>query len=104
MTEAVNIRPQDLALVREVLRAHLPTYSAVWVFGSRATGRDRRGSDLDLMVDAGHPLETHTYHALVDAFEASNLPYGVDILDWHTADASLRPLIERERIPLLWQA
>src|SRR6202030_4701081 len=43
-------------LVLNILRANLPKSTKVWVFGSRATGRARRYSDLDLAIDAGRPV------------------------------------------------
>src|SRR5687767_7796848 len=43
-------------LVLAVLRAHLPAGTAAWVFGSRATGRARRYSDLDIAIDTGRRL------------------------------------------------
>jgi len=39
-----------------ILAANLPHDAKVWVFGSRATGRARRYSDLDLAIDAGRPV------------------------------------------------
>jgi predicted nucleotidyltransferase len=42
--------------VLTILAANLPRDATVWVFGSRATGRARRYSDLDLAIDAGRPL------------------------------------------------
>src|SRR5205085_11964920 len=49
--------PSDhLHWVLTILAADLPPDAVVWVFGSRATGRARRYSDLDLAIDAGRPL------------------------------------------------
>ena len=73
-----------------LLRAHLPSAAAVWVFGSRATGRARRYSDLDLAIDAGRRLTIDETATLREAFEESDLPYRVDIVDWNTVNEGFR--------------
>ena len=37
---------------------------------------------------------------LREAFEESDLPYRVDIVDWHAIDEGFRRLIEAERVAL----
>jgi predicted nucleotidyltransferase len=72
------------------------------VLGSRATGGARLYSDLDLAIDAGRPLTLDEIARLSEAFRDSDLPYKVDVVDWHsiderfrqTIDPSLRPFTE----------
>jgi uncharacterized protein len=87
-------------LVLTILRANLPQNTKVWVFGSRATGRARRYSDLDLAIDAGRPLTIDEIAGLTEAFSDSDLPYKVDIIDWHHIDARWRQTILTERVAL----
>ena len=94
------MRECDLAIVRAILAAHLPTGAEVHVFGSRAGGTPRRASDLDLAVDAGRPLTRRETGALADAFEESDLPYTVDVLDVRAASAGFVALIEGDWAPL----
>ncbi len=49
----LDLPAADRRLVLTILAANLPAGTAAWVFGSRATGRARRYSDLDLAIDAG---------------------------------------------------
>ena len=91
---------RDLAIVRAVLATHAPRESVVKVFGSRARGLARRGSDLDLAIDAGRPLTSRESGALADAFEESDLPYTVDLVDVRAASEGFVALIEREWAPL----
>lgn len=86
----------ELRLVLAILDAHLPAEATVWMFGSRAAGRARRHSDLDLAIDAGRPL-TLDETALAEAFCDSDLPYRVDLLDWQCADQHFRETIAAER-------
>jgi type I restriction enzyme S subunit len=67
------------------------------VFGSRATGRARPLSDLDLAIDAGRRLSLDETARLGEAFSDSDLPYKVDIVDWHAVDERFRQMIAAER-------
>ncbi len=101
MSTTIDIRPHDLAAVRTILHAHLPPGATVWAFGSRATFRARRGSDLDLAIDAGRPLTRTESLDLQTAFEDSDLPYTVDVVDMHDISPTFRATIERTAVPLL---
>ena len=87
-------------LVLNVLRAHLPPRTKAWVFGSRATGRARRYSDLDLAIDAGRRLTLDEIAGLAEAFSDSDLPYRVDLVDWHDINDRWRQTIVAERVAL----
>ena len=67
------------------------------MFGSRATGRARRYSDLDLAIDTGRPLTLDEIACLTEAFRESDLPYRVDLVDWQTIDDHFREAIASER-------
>ena len=77
---------------------------AAWVFGSRATGRARRYSDLDLAVDAGRPLTLDETARLSEAFRESDLPYRVDLADWQSIGDRFRQTIAADRTPLAEEA
>ena len=100
MTLRIDLSAEHRRLVLELLAALLPPSAQVWVFGSRATGRARRYSDLDLLIDAGRPLSIEEAALLREALEESDLPYRVDIVDWHAIDARFRDLVAAQRIPL----
>jgi len=96
----VDISPADLASVWRILRDVLPRDTAIWVFGSRAKWTTRKASDLDLAVDAGRPLTRREEADLSDQFEQSDIPYKVDVVDWHGISASFRRAIEKDRVRL----
>ncbi len=87
-------------LTLSILGATLPPATKVWVFGSRATGRARQFSDLDLVIDCGRPLTLEESARLADAFSDSDLPYKVDIVDWHGIGDRFRAAVAGERVPL----
>jgi predicted nucleotidyltransferase len=100
MTVRIDVSPEHRRIVLDLAAEHLPQGGKVWVFGSRATGRARRYSDLDLAIDAGRRLTLAEAAMLREAFEESDLPYRVDIVDWHAIDERFRRFIATERIAL----
>ena len=96
------------SLVLSILDTKLPRNAKVWVFGSRATGRARSYSDLDLAIDAGRRLNLDDLAGLTEALSDSDLPHRVDIVDWHGIDDRWRQTIaadrafDRERTSRCW--
>jgi predicted nucleotidyltransferase len=93
----IDLPADHRRLVLSILAAHLPQGSAAWVFGSRASGRARPFSDLDLAIDAGRRLTLDEVASLAEAFTESDLPYKVDVVDWHGIDERFRQMIMAER-------
>jgi predicted nucleotidyltransferase len=87
-------------MVLNIIRTNLPQGTKAWVFGSRATGRARRYSDLDLALDAGRRLTLDEIARLTEAFSDSDLPYRVDLVDWGNIDERWRQIIVAERVAL----
>ena len=102
MTDAAlaDLPPDHARLVRGILGSLLPAGTMAWVFGSRATGRARPYSDLDLAIDAGRPLTLEELARLSEAFRDSDLPYRVDLVDWRAIGDNFRKLIAAERVGL----
>ena len=87
-------------LVLSILAAHMPSGSVAWVFGSRATGRARPYSDLDLAINAGRRLTLDECASMAEAFSESDLPYRVDVVDWWAIDESFRRIVATDRVRL----
>ena len=97
MTELIDLNPTHFETVRRILAEHLPECE-VWAFGSRATWTAKDSSDLDLAVVDAAPLGRKTLGQLREAFEESNLPVRVDVVDWHTIPESFHREIERDYV------
>ena len=97
----MHIAEQDLKLVREIVRCCLPDDVHVMVYGSRSTGRNLKPfSDLDLCLKGTAPLSVETLSQLRQAFENSNLPYQVDLVDWAQLQPEFRSAISHDLMPL----
>ena len=100
MSRRVDLSAEHRRIVLGILKANLPRAAKAWVFGSRAGGRARPYSDLDLTIDAGRPLSLDETARLAEAFSDSDLPYKVDLVDWHGLDDRWRQKIMAERVAL----
>jgi predicted nucleotidyltransferase len=100
MTHTIDTRQQDLTIVLDILRAHLPHGARAWVFGSRATGTARRYSDLDVALEWERPLGLDLIGAVTEALSESELPYKVDVVDLRLVTPAFRMIIEPDMIAL----
>ncbi len=101
LTSPVDIRADHLEIVQDILRTHLPAGVKVWVFGSRATWTTKDSSDLDLAVEGDASLDHGVMVGLEIAFEESDLPYTVDVVDLNLVDARFKQIVEMQRVPLI---
>ena len=90
----------DLAEVKRIVLQGLgPLRARVWLFGSRALGAARRGSDIDVGVLPLEPLPAGTLTRIEEALENSLVLYPVDLVDLSSAEPALRERVERDGIP-----
>lgn len=84
-------------MVQRILEAHVPQYE-VWAFGSRATRTAKKYSDLDLAIITDAPLSLAKVADLEAAFDESDLPIKVDIVDWAATAEYFREIIRRTSV------
>ena len=88
----IEVDPSHLAEICRILAGHVPNCE-VRAFGSRVSGAAKPYSDLDLAIVGPERLELRSMGALREAFEASTLPFRVDLLDWNAISPSFREVI-----------
>ena len=93
----IDLNPNYLETVECILAEHVPECE-VRAFGSRVTWTAKDYSDLDLAVVGDGPLDIGTLGRLKEAFQESDLPTRVDVLDWHAISENFRKVIERDYI------
>lgn len=94
----IGLRESDIQYIKEVLRTY-PEIEYAWIFGSRAKGNYKPGSDIDLAIDGENVNFTilATLHAELEG--ESPMPYMFDIVDFrHTTNKELKEHIERRGI------
>lgn len=88
----------QLATVRAILAPYAGRYQRVAIFGSRAVGGCRKGSDLDLVL---YGADETLWADLVTAFIESDLSIGVDLVDYDRLDSEApRERIDQDRVQL----
>ena len=95
----LDLHPDHRAEVRRILAEQVPGAKA-WVFGSRVKGTARRFSDLDLAIDAGAELDLATLAELRHAFQESDLPISVDLLDLRAVRPAIKRRVRMEQVPI----
>ncbi len=100
MNKSININPQDLEIVRAILRKYTPADAKIWVFGSRANGTTKPSSDLDIALDYGRKMTKDESNNLYFAFEDSPLPYRVDCIDIKATNPEFLLAIERDKVAM----
>ena len=90
----VQIRPQWLAMVQEILREYVPERE-VRAYGSRVSGQPRPFSDLDLFICGPEPPDVAALDGLIEALEESDLPINVDAVPEHLAGPHIIAAVRR---------
>ena len=88
-----GIKPEHVAIIKGILLEFLPGVE-VRVFGSRVNGVFKDWSDVDLAIAGPTRVDPKVLTRLKGAFEDSDLPYRVDLLDWNDISPEFRELIQ----------
>ena len=102
MAESLHLSSRHREEIEALLHKHLPGVE-VWAYGNRVNGRSHDGSDLDLVLRGPRlaKIDASQLADLRDAFEESNLPFRVDVVDWANKSESFREVIERDYVVLV---
>lgn len=92
MSEMIKLCKQELQTVKNILSDHAPELD-VLIFGSRANGNSHEHSDLDIALRGAHKLDILFLATLKDEFQESDLPFRVDIIDFHRVSPAFQKVI-----------
>jgi uncharacterized protein len=95
----IDLSERFLSIVRGIVQTHLP-HVPVYVFGSRATGKAKKFSDLDLMIQTGIRLDAVQLARAREAFEDSDLPITVDLIEWQACSPKFKDLVKPTLVAL----
>ncbi len=89
-----------LDLVKNILKKHLDSSAnRAFIFGSLATGKASRTSDLDIGVE-GKRISAATYFDILSDFEESDLPFTVDLVEFRNVSESFKKIAKKDVIKL----
>lgn len=84
--------------VSQLIREHLPdTQYHVFVFGSRAAGRAKDFSDIDIGIEGPQPVDKEILYKVKIALAESDLPFFVDVVDFSTAEKKFTEIAKQQR-------
>jgi len=85
--------------LRKLVNEHIKGHKVkVYLFGSRAKGKERKLSDVDLALLPLEPLPSDFLSNLKDKIDESTIPYFVDVIDLTQVDKEFREKILSEAI------
>ncbi|MBS1258494.1 MAG: hypothetical protein MAG551_01553 [Candidatus Scalindua arabica] len=91
----INILPEHLEIIHDILHRHVPCCE-VRIFGSRITDTVKKYSDIDLALVGKEKLSDDILYSLKEDFQESDLPFRVEVLDWHAISKEFRCVIEKK--------
>jgi len=89
----IDLSPIHTTIIKEILEKELPNDEVI-IFGSRVNGTAKPYSDIDLAVISKEGLDKNKLWELREAFEESDLPFSVDVLDWNRLSKSFQDSIK----------
>lgn len=95
----VNIEEKHLKILRDILKKYPYTF---YTYGSRATGKNRKFSDLDLCYKEKIPAKIILQ--LEEELDESDIPFRIDLVFWNDMSESFKELIEKDLIPLTYSS
>lgn len=81
-----------------ILKALNGIAAEVYLFGSSTKGRTRAFSDIDIGILTKQPVPADFFANLAEAFEESDIPYTVDLVDLRGTSPEFRERVRREGI------
>jgi len=90
----IDLDEKSRGIIEMILAPYIAK-GALWVFGSRVSGKSVAHSDLDLVIRDDKPIPFADYLAMKDALEYSELPMRVDLLDWQRITPEFREVIAK---------
>jgi len=94
----IDIKPEELNDVIQVLKKNLTQDIFVYAFGSRTKQLARKYSDLDLLIKSDQAIPSQILLNLKDDFAESDIPFRVDVSDWHQLSSSFKQFIEKDKV------
>ena len=88
----IDVSPVHLETLKKILKKHV-SGCEIRAFGSRVTGTVKNYSDLDLAIVSAARLPDQILWALKEDFQESDLPFRVDVLDWHAISDEFKSVI-----------
>jgi len=95
----IKLTKSELNIVISILKKHVPNFN-IYVFGSRYNGKTHEHSDLDIAIKGPGKLDIFLLANIRDDFQASDLTFRVDIVDFNRVSPDFQKIILNNSILL----
>lgn len=89
----ICVSSKEFDIIINILHSHIKK-GKVYAFGSRYKNNNRKFSDFDIAIDTDEKLSFEFLNILKDAFEESDLPYRVDIIDYNNISDKFKNIVD----------
>lgn len=87
--------------IKKILFKYLdPKKDKAFIFGSRASGKARKFSDIDIGLKSEREIDRMLMSDIEEAFDESNIPFAVDVVDFSQVSDKFKELAEQKIINL----
>ena len=89
----IAVSPFEMEIILDIAKKHVPDCD-VLAFGSRHKWTNKETSDLDLAVWGKGKIGFEIIGTMKEDFMESDLPFRVDVLDYHAISPEFRAVID----------
>ena len=87
----------EVDIIKGIISPYFEKYG-FYFYGSRVRGDFRPLSDLDIMIKGKTPVCPDDFEALKEAFDSSDLPYIVNLVDFNNISDEFYQMIKNDLI------
>lgn len=87
-------------IIVPIIEKYAPNAKII-LYGSRARGDAREGSDIDVALDTGKKIDRFVISNIIGDLEESNLPINFDIVDFRVVSEKMQQRILRDGV--IWK-
>ncbi|MDR0942055.1 MAG: nucleotidyltransferase substrate binding protein, partial [Holosporales bacterium] len=101
-TNLIDIRDKHLEYIIKTIKKYLKSPVVIYAYGSRAKGKAKKYSDLDLAVDCGGKnIPDDALNSIKSELEESLLPIRVDIIDLNSVSPAFYNAIKNDLVKII---
>jgi predicted nucleotidyltransferase len=89
----INLLPEHIDTIKQIINRYLNN-PKIKIFGSRTNGSSNKNSDIDIAIISDKKIDFKTLAEIKIAFEESDIPYRVDIIDYISASENFKKIID----------
>ena len=91
----IKLEKKYVTMIKRILTEQSPDCE-VRLFGSRTNSKAVKYSDIDIALVGKRKLNWRLIEKIKLAFSESDIPYMVDVVDWHAISPEFRKVIEKK--------